>query len=159
MFKAKVIVATDVLDAIDDAAMKSPKLMQTAFRRATRRLRARILADLRDEPNAPNYPLRWKSERQRRYVMAKLRKDNNLPYKRTGKLLAGWRVEFEPDADGGLLVVENDTLYARYVVGDDAQPFHLDTGWVQGANVVSDYRVIAEDVLIETWFTIADGRI
>jgi hypothetical protein len=159
MFKAKVTVATDVLDAIDDAARQSPKLMQTAFRRATKRLRSRMLADLRKTPGRPHYPLRWKSDKQRRFVMAKLRAEGNLPYQRTGKLEAGWYVEFEPDASGGLFVVGNDAAYARYVVGDDAQPFHLQTGWVQGADVVSDYRVEAEEVLIQTWFTVADGRV
>lgn len=159
MFKAKVTIATDVLDAIDDAARQSPKLMQTAFRRATRRLRSRMLADLRKTPGRPHYPLRWKSEKQRRFVMAKLRAEGNLPYQRTGRLEASWYVEFEPDADGGLFVVGNEASYARYVVGDDAQPFHLDTGWVQGADVVSDYRVEAEEVLIQTWFTVADGRV
>lgn len=159
MFKAKVTIATDVLDAIDDAARQSPKLMHTAFRRATRRLRSRMLADLRKTPGRPHYPLRWKSEKQRRFVMAKLRAEGNLPYQRTGRLEASWYVEFEPDADGGLFVVGNEASYARYVVGDDAQPFHLDTGWVQGADVVSDYRVEAEEVLIQTWFTVADGRV
>lgn len=164
-FTATVTVSTDVLDAIDEAARQSPKLMATAFKRATGRLRSRMLAELRKEPDLPSHPLRWASERQRRYVMAKLRAENNLPYQRTGRLLRAWDVDFEPDGAGGLFVVSNDATdsdgkaYARWVVGDDAQMMHLDTGWVQGAEVVSDYRVEAEEVLIQTWFTVADGGI
>lgn len=156
MYSAKITVPTDVLDAIADTARRSPKLMQTAYERATRRLRSQMLEKLREEPGKPKYPIRWKSERQRRYVLAKLREDGNLPYERTGALLKAWRVVMEADGSGGIMTVENTSPSARYVVGDDAQPFHLDTGWVQGADVVSEFRPVAEDILIETWFTVAD---
>lgn len=39
------------------------------------------------------YPIQWDSEKQRRYVMWKLSKEGNLPYKRTGAYQAGWRLE------------------------------------------------------------------
>lgn len=156
MYSAQITVPTDVLDAIRETAQRSPKLMQTAYERATRRLRKQILDSLREEPGRPHYPLRWKSDKQRRYVMAMLRESGNLPYDRTGALLKAWDVRLEDDGDGGIMVVENTADSARYVVGDDAQPYHLDTGWIQGADVVSEFRPIAEDVLIETWYTIAD---
>lgn len=156
MYSAKITVPTDVLDAIRDTAQKSPKLMQTAYERSTRRLRKQILDTLREEPGKPKYPIRWKSERQRRYVLAKLREEGNLPYDRTGALLKAWDVRVENDGTGGIMVVENTSPNAAYVVGDDAQPYHLDTGWVQGADVVSEFRPIAEDVLIDTWYTVSD---
>jgi len=46
--------------------------------------------------NAPGrkvqYPIKWDSDKQRKFVMAKLRRDDNLPYKRTKKYLNGWVV-------------------------------------------------------------------
>lgn len=42
------------------------------------------------------YPVQWDSERQRRFVMWKLRKENNLPYRRTGKYVAAWTHERVP---------------------------------------------------------------
>jgi len=155
-FYAEIIVPTDVFDAIADQAQKTPKLMQTAVNRATSRLRTRILKELRTVPPPPKYPLRWKSKRQERYVKWKLRKEGNLPYQRSGELPAGWKVEHIPQGDnGGLLSVSNDVPYAQFVSGDWSQPYHLDSGWVQAANVVSGFRVEAENILIETWGTVA----
>lgn len=156
-FKAEISVDDDILAAYKDAAGKLPKLTQTAFRRQAQRIARRVRAELRTEPPPPTYPLQWKSQRQRRYVLAKLRREGNLPYQRTGRLLRGWEVSYNTDNFGGLLEVENDTSYARYVQGDDAQPMHLATGWTQAAEVVAKYREEAEDALIETFFTVVDG--
>lgn len=157
MFYAEIIVPTDVFAAIADTAQKSPRLMQTAVTRVTARLRTRILKELRTVPPPPKYPLRWKTERQRRYVMKKLRAEGNLPYQRTGELAQGWMVDHIPEGDnGGLLSVYNNVPYARFVQGYDMQPFHIDSGWKDAQMVVSDARVEAESVLISTWFTVAD---
>lgn len=158
MIRADVQIEADVLAAIADAALTSPKLMQTAFRRQTTRLRRRILDELQQDPGpvvyADNGHLRWKSLRQKRAVMAKLREENNLPYQRTGALLEAYDVEFLTDGSGGTFQVTNDAPHAEFVVGDDAQPFHLDTGWVQVADVVVKYDELATQALIETWWTV-----
>lgn len=161
MIRVNVQIDADVLDAIADAALRSPKLMQVAFNRQTTRLRRRILDELTTEPPKPTYPLRWRSERQRRFVMAKLREEGNLPYQRTGALLDGYAVRFVAEGNGGALQITNDTPYAEYVVGDSAQPFHLDNGWVQVADVVAQYEPIVEEALIQTWWTVVspDGGI
>lgn len=155
MIKVKVIVDLDILDAIAEAVQKSPTLMKTAYDKATRRLRSRIVTALSTEPGPPNYPIRWKSEKQRRYVMAKLKEEGNLPYQRTHALAEGWKAEVAQDGEGGIMTVSNKSPIARYVQGDDAQPFHLDR-WTQVGNVISDARVEAEETLIQTWFTVTD---
>ncbi len=151
-----VSVAVDILDALKDAARTLPAKTRTAYRRNVGRLRSRLLARLQVKPNKPTYPLRWKSERQRRYVMAKLREEGNLPYQRTDKLLNSYELELVEEPTSAILRLVNTDPKARFVVGDDAQPFHLDTGWVQMAPVVADGREEAEDLLIETYFTVAD---
>ena len=157
MIAIEVRTDTDILDAIGDTMRKSPGLMRTAYKRNIARLRPRILNELRKQPGKPKYPLAWTSERQRRFVMAKLRQEGNLPYRRTGKLLAAYDVEVIDDGQaGGILRVVNPTPSARFVVGDNAQRFHLATGWVQVAPVVAKYREIAEEELIQTWFTVSD---
>lgn len=156
MIKVKVTVDTDILDAIADTAQKSPKLMQTAYDRATRRLRTRIVNTLTAEPGPPVYPIRWKSEKQRRYVIAKLREDDNLPYQRTHALSAGWKAVIEPDGEGGIMTVSNKSPIAQFVQGDYAQPFHLQSGWPQVGNIISDARVEAESILIDVWWTVTD---
>lgn len=156
MYSVTLSVDADIIEAIDHAARDAPKLMQTAYERATRRLRSQLRDELAEQPGKPRYPLRWKSDRQRRYVMAMLRRENNLPYRRTGRLGKGWKVTIIGQGSGGLLQIENEVPYARFVQGDDAQPFHLDTGWPQAAELVVKYRDLAEERLIQTFFTIVD---
>ena len=66
--------------------------------------------------------VRWKSERQRRYVLAKGR----LPYRRTGWLAKQW---FVTPTSSAQVVVRNKARYAAFVVGKAQQPFHKDRGW------------------------------
>lgn len=46
---------------------------------------------------AITYPVQWDSDKQRRYVMAKLRSEGNLPYRRTDGYINGWRMERMPE--------------------------------------------------------------
>lgn len=156
MIETRFTADDDIFEAIEDALGRSPRLLQTAIKRQNTRFKRRLLKKLRQYPGPPSYPIRWKSERQRRYVMAKLRRENNLPYTRTGQLRQGWTVEANITVNGGDILVYNEVPYARYVQGDDAQPFHLDTGWVQAGPVIAEERARLEDVLIETYFTIVD---
>lgn len=158
MISVTLTVDADILEAIDVAARDAPKLMQTAYDRQTRRLRSQLKEELAAYPPQPKYPLRWKSDRQRRYVMALLRRTNNLPYKRTNRLGKGWKVTVVSDNANGVLMVENEVSYARFVQGDDAMPYHLDTQWPQLAPIISEFREQAEERLIQTWFSIIDPR-
>ena len=103
------------------------------------------------EPGAPRYPLRWKSDKQRRYVMAKLRREGNLPYKRTGQLAASWFVWSEGSADSGMVGVENGSPVGRWVYTDDQQPFHKDTGWPRMEPVVDEYGGRATLLVMDGW--------
>lgn len=137
--KMQAQVDDDVLKAWRGQMKKTPALMQEAQVRVLRVYGADLLDSLQTYPGKPVYPLRWKSERQRRFVMAKLRRENNLPYRRTGKLAAGWRIVSNTRGDIGEIAALNSVAYARYVQGDDAQPFHLDTGWTQAAPVFVEW--------------------
>lgn len=156
MLTITVTVDTDILDAIAETARQSPRRMQTAYHRATVRLRKRLLDALQAEPGAPSYPIRWKSQRQKRAVLRKLRLAGNLPYQRSHALVKQWKVALLSDGTGGILEATNASPYVDWVQGDFTQPFHLDTGWPQAGALLSKYRVEAEEVLIQTWFTIND---
>jgi hypothetical protein len=80
------------------------------------------------------------SDRQRRYVMAKIREgriDPGYPH-RTGRLQRGWEVKGEPYRTR----IENKTPYAGFVMGDDAQSAHeRKVGWrVVGVIVASNVK-------------------
>lgn len=157
MIKADVRADLDVLEAIALAAQTAPRRMNKEFKRVTKRTRQQLLLALREQPGKPHYPLRWKSAKQRRYVMAKLRREHNLPYQRTGALSAGWTTRILDKTDGAVFEVVNNVGYARYVQGDDTQPYHLDTGWPQAAPLVTKYRDILIDQLIDAWGAVALG--
>lgn len=156
MIKVTFAIDDDILDAFKDAAQKAPKLTATAFNRSTARLRSQMLAELQKEPPVWKGKRRWKSPRQKIAVIIKLRKAGNLPYKRTHKLIKGWRVLLVMSEKGGMFSLENAVPYGRFVQGDDAQPMHLDSGWRQVALVVAKYRPKVEEVLVATWFTVVD---
>lgn len=156
MFKAAYEFDTEALDLADRRVVASPKLMERAMKRQQPRLRRRILKIVAVEPGRPSYPLRWASAKQRRYVMAKLRREGKLPYPRTHELVKAWDAKFEFSEDGGAFAVENTSDKARWVVGEDQQPYHADTGWVYGPRVVDEFVPIVLTAYEETWITVSD---
>lgn len=69
----------------------------------------------------------WRSERQRRYVMAAIRDGRiTVPYRRTQRLRRGWQVV----GSGTDTIIVNETPYAGYVMGDMEQTLgHMLRGW------------------------------
>lgn len=135
------------------------KLGKAVAQYVTRELRPAFQRDINQqlwgkEPGSPKYPIRWASEKQRKYVMAKLRKDGNLPYKRTHALARGWKTTVKIEAMNGSIEVSHPWDKAGFVVGQDQQPFHQDTGWLQtsGANgFFAKERDRLEDQLMAAW--------
>lgn len=151
-----VRVDTTVLDAIRQTARKAPGLMTTAYTRATRRLRARMLTELRT-PGKPSYPgiTNDMTPKQRKKFWATNGFGHGIPYVRTGALEAGYSVEIAPlDSSGAAMVISNSNDATTYVSGAQAQPFHIDR-WVQVADIAVEYEAQANDVLIETWYTVS----
>lgn len=154
-----VLVVDDVaLVATTEDAVTAGRRYAAAFPRAMRPVGEKAVERLATEPGKPRYPLRWKSERQRRYVMAKLRREDNLPYERTHALAEGWRHEAEADERGGRLEVANDSDVARFVQGDDAQPYHLDTGWEQADDVAAELRDEAFFAAADLWYDVTGAE-
>lgn len=156
MIYVKVIPDTDVLDAVRESARQAPARMRRAAGLIARGKTAqRLIVELSQEPGAPRYPLRWKSARQRRKVMAMLREAGNLPYVRTHKIAQGWRVVLERLSDGeGVFGVVNTAPGVEFVEGDYAQPYHLDTGWPQAAPIITRYADDLQDELINAWYRV-----
>lgn len=99
-----------------------------AVLRTLKNFRVQTIPQLRDEtvsiiekvmrkmqkPGAPSTsPVNWDSERQRRFVLAKLRLEGNLPYSRTNQYINGWSIEKTPR--GTLL--KNPTPGSLYISG------------------------------------------
>jgi hypothetical protein len=162
MIKVEVTVDTDIFDALNDALLKSGDKLARQYGIELQKLRQRGLNALRQQPGKPRYPIRWTSERQRRYVMAKLRRMKQIPYVRTGQFVDSWRIEFGATSNGGIFEVFNPAKNSRgdfieqYITGTRQQGFHQDTGWYQSQNIITDIMVDAEETLIELWGRILD---
>lgn len=156
MISISQTVDNDILLAYRDLIAQLPKVAPKAFKGTVERHAKNMQRELSTEPGRPTYPLRWKSAKQRRYVMRKLRSENNLPYQRTHELAKNWRVITDFKKDIMTVIAENRTKSAVFVQGDYAQPFHLDTGWPQSAPIYIKYQELMTDDLIQTWYALTD---
>ena len=100
-------------------------------------------------PGAVVYPIEWKTDRQRRAFFATDGFGRGIPTKRTGKVNSNWKVAWRSkQAFSGTIEVYNAVTYARFVYGgfnrqtQNQQPFHANTGWIQGA--VGRSRIMPE---------------
>lgn len=164
MIKLRVTVDAGVIQAVRKLAKKMPTKMEQEFKAISDEVQAGLLNELRAmQPGRPKYPIQWTSEKQRRYVMWKLRKAGNLPYRRTGALMKAWRSRRYTTKSGGFLTVTNDVSIAPYVIGDAAYPgwqqfFHIQTGWPI-AKQIDDAKVLwagrGEIMIIKKWAELA----
>lgn len=81
-------VAGDINKFVDDLQTEAENMLGETVEN----IRARMSV----EGDPITYPVNWDNERQRRFVMAKLRKEGNLPYKRTGQYALGWKANRIP---------------------------------------------------------------
>ena len=75
----------------------------------------RVKKKMQKEGSPVVYPIQWDSEKQRRFVMAKLRLEDNLPYKRQGAYVNGWSIEESPNGNGHVL--KNTAPGSLYISG------------------------------------------
>lgn len=128
-------------------AVLGDKVEQYARREVRPFVSQRVDKTLRREPRQrtwPNdYPLEWESRRQQRYVMAKLRREGNLPYRRTHQFIHGWHVVATYTNGLSSIAIFHDSDIEQYVTGRRQQRFHTITGWSSAPDVI---QVIVLDV-------------
>lgn len=136
-----------------------------ALEEAIDEVRPVLLDELRFQPPRrkypQDYPIRWTSEKQRRFVFSQILKQdsdgNIIPYQRTGKLAESWQVMFTVQSGEGTVIVENTYNRAQFIYGALAQDesrakrfqqkWHVRTGW-EFAKTTVDYWL---DVILERW--------
>jgi len=164
----------DSMERLADGLKHLNKLVATPLRiNIKAKVMVPMLKELRHYPGRPHHPLRWKSNKQRRYVMAMLREIGQEDgYKRTYALARGWRYDittlsngsmvmrvwneaesknpftgvktkYEPFVQGSIGLGQSKTSAARYRA--PIQPFHQDTGWPEAQPIVAKYTQIARE--------------
>ena len=120
-----------------------------------------MLKELRAVPShrryPEDYPIEFKSDKQRRYVMMILK---GKPYKRRNILSKNWKVRIFARANMLRIKVTNDTPYRKYVMGyygmgksrrsikryiKPMQPFHAKTGWPPAYEIIQKYTEDARE--------------
>lgn len=99
-----------VRQGLEDIAAEVPKI----GRKRIYDMMLGVVRLLKIPGKKPTYPINWDSDRQRRFVLAMLRADDNLPYRRTDRLPGGWAIERE---DNGYRLL-NPADAAVYVFGN-----------------------------------------
>jgi hypothetical protein len=156
MIEVALQVDSKFLRTISRNIKQAPARVQNAVKGRKGRLANKALRQLTKEPGKPVYPIRWASIRQRKAFFASRGFGRGIPTQRTGALLKAWEVIFSKSKDGGIIALSNDNPAMPFVQGSRAQPFHLDTGWVQVDDVVDDFMKEAGDVVVEQWFGAGD---
>lgn len=152
-------VFQDRLAQIEINIRNLPGALHNALQGQQGKLANDALRKLTLVPGRPVYPIRWKSLRQRRAYFASGGFGRGIPTRRTYKLLQGWKVVYQQTATGGMVTLSNPIPYMRFVQGDEAQPFHLDTGWVQRADVIDDFLKEAGDAVAAAWWSVSRAAV
>lgn len=134
-----------------------PDALHNALQGKQGQLANEALRKLTIVPGPPVYPIRWKSQKQRRAYFASNGFGRGIPSRRTNTLLKGWSVRYERTDSGGQLMLVNPVPYMRYVQGAEAQPFHLDTGWVQRGDVQDDFVRETTEQITAVWWTVSQA--
>ena len=108
--QVKVQGAELVRQGLEDFDREIPAIGRKRIYNTMLKIRRRLAAPVR----RPSYPIDWDSDKQRRYVMALLRRQGNIPYKPTGRYEKNWQIT---KTENGYSI-ENDAPPARYLSGN-----------------------------------------
>jgi len=154
-----ITVEDMALEALKDAIARSPQTMRKfVYKTVRNHLMNTTIKELRTPAPPPQYPLTWRSPAQRRATIAKLRKENNLPYQRTGELERGWKVEVDSNAQDTLLSISNDVPYVNQVMGVYPERQPMFPQWGVYPLIILEGQEWAQNAIIEEWFSIVEPQ-
>lgn len=151
MLGIDIDVSAYLASEIEDVAQGLVNKMNAAVRTQLSPLQAKMTDVMSKEPPVWRKKRRWNSERQRIYVIAMLRKQKNLPYRRTHTLSKSWKSSLKATGAGGELKLENSKPSAQFVQGNRAQLMHLDSGWPQIKTHKKAFHDEARDIVVSCW--------
>lgn len=158
----RIEVDADILDAYADLATVAPRAVRSTFANTVNFNADKALEFMRTEPDPPDRPIRWKTERQRRYVMWRLKLEadarygtpDEISYKRTHEYRDSWSVKTETTELTGTVTLESSLFRAQFIGGVWQQPF-LDK-WNTDTEAYVVYSEKLQDDLIRQWFILND---
>lgn len=93
MIEVEVTVPSEALERLNDAIrFMAERVVEIVEQDVVRELRSYAKRELAREPGEPQYPLNWKSEKQRIYMLNYAEVER--PYQRTHELASSWDIMF-----------------------------------------------------------------
>lgn len=179
MIQVSFKLPTRQLQQLDDALRRMPAQVGRQLQyRTVVALRQAVRDELATEPPPPKYPIRWKTAKQRIYMLNYY--PGERPHRRSHHLVHSWGVWAEagqssryqsvygrkprrarqmvsvaPEflANGGEITVgvANYADYATFVQGHWQQPFHEYTGWPQLEERGNQLKQTVQQEVNKTW--------
>ena len=131
MYKIKIPPNPQFLQAFRDLPAKSQAQFRVELQTKVKPvLQKQVDATFGRPPGPVQYPIQWKSARQRRAFFASKGFGRGIPTKRGTALTSSWVVLVGYQLRLNLITIYNPKSYAQFVYpGADQQPFHRNTGW------------------------------
>lgn len=154
MIRTTATADTSGIDSLLDLLEAQDTMVAAIGQRVYDRHAPDALAELRKEPGAVKKPIQWTSDKQRKFVMAMLRKDNpdGTEYPRTHALSQGWVVKSSTQGNVFSITFENPAPEAKFVYGSMAknvnaaarfqQRFHIATGWQAASPIATRWTEV-----------------
>jgi len=115
-------------------------------------------------PGPVKLPIQWTSEKQRRYyfgfVAQRDELGNIIPYKRTGGFKWAWFVRFNLEnfsiGIGNSAMTKGSPNWEPqplfdFLMGEQQQQFHKNTGWIEGIDPILDIIIESMDIIADSW--------
>ena len=116
----------------------------------------KAIAMLGTIPGGPVYPIRWKSNKQRRAFFASKGFGRGIPTGRKNVIINAWTAEVTTDPYGGVVRLTNPFDAWVYIQGSFVQPFHIDSGYVQLKDVADEFIKDGTLVIADAWLEASD---
>lgn len=157
MISYKYRVISETFDS-DKAWIKAhSSIVESAAAASYEKNHSGMLQELGAYPPKRSGYMRWASKAQRIAVMAKLRKEGNLPYRRSYRLRLSWVSELIKKGFESIISITNQSPYSKWVGGDfgrgftkPQQPFHKDTGWKLFEHIRVKWFTLMRDEIVES---------
>ena len=126
MVTVSLTIDMAALDGIDQYLDEIKQIAEEESVNAYLKYVAPVMAELTKQIAPPNYPIQWTSDKQRKFVMALLRRkarelglpdDAPINYQRTGDIQDNWETKIKIVPTGTRMEFTNPTPYTKFVFG------------------------------------------
>lgn len=149
----------DVFKKLAIQMEKTPKRLEKALKKTLNTTSKEVKTRLASESTpAVKKPIQWETPKQKRAFFATDGFGQGIPTRRTNKLKNSWR--FRVFSSSGTLnigvTLTNIAPYGRFVIGDNQQKMHSNTGWQKAELSVAKQIPLYNKAVEKTYFEVAD---